>query len=232
MSKQQKIKKKFRVRNINLKLVEEKFEEGFEITREEDLDDSEKIIKVNAILNTIQEKIKSIKTVNDELCDLVDDEVELEGLFRSLTDFEISTSENMTKLQQIIKIEQPTTEKEKSKKVNKHSVKLPKLSIKPFGGDILEWCSFLDSFNSSIHQSSLNDVEKFNYFRGYLKDEALKTLEGLTLSEENYEKALNILKERYGDTDIVISRHMKELVSLPSVTSDSDLRNSVVFMML
>ena len=224
MSKQQKIKKKFKVRKINQKLVEEKFEEGFELTRGEDLDESEKVIKVTAILNNIQGKIKVIKTVNDELCDLIDDEEELERLFRSLTDFEISTSENMTKLQQMIKVEQPTTEREKSKKVNKHSVKLPKLSIKPFGGDIIEWCSFLDSFNSAIHQSSLSDVEKFNYLRGYLKDEALKTIEGLTLSEENYEKALNILKERYGNTDIIISRHMKELVSLPSVTSDSDLK--------
>ena len=41
-------------------------------------------------------------------------------------------------------------------------VKLPKLSIKKFSGDLTRWVTFWDSFNSSIHENpTLSSVDKF-----------------------------------------------------------------------
>ncbi len=49
-------------------------------------------------------------------------------------------------------------------------IKLPKLSIRPFDGDITQWTTFWDSYNSAIHaNTSLNDVDKFNYLRSLLR---------------------------------------------------------------
>ena len=43
-------------------------------------------------------------------------------------------------------------------------VKLPKLSIKKFNGELTKWVTFWDSFNSSIHTNpKLSSVDKFNY---------------------------------------------------------------------
>lgn len=42
-------------------------------------------------------------------------------------------------------------------------VRLPKLTIKPFNGDLTPWTIFWDSHESSIHKnSSLSDIDRFN----------------------------------------------------------------------
>ena len=56
-----------------------------------------------------------------------------------------------------------TEKEEKSKGSNsQHTVKLPKLTIKSFDGDVLEWNSFMDSFTSAVDKSSLKALFPFN----------------------------------------------------------------------
>jgi len=58
-------------------------------------------------------------------------------------------------------------------------VKLPKLSIKKFGGDLMKWVSFWDSFESSIHQNSLlSNIDKFNYLNSFLESTASESIAG------------------------------------------------------
>ena len=48
-------------------------------------------------------------------------------------------------------------------------VKLPKLSLKRFNGDMSKWMSFWDSFNSTAHQNPvLSNIDKFNYLSSVL----------------------------------------------------------------
>ena len=59
---------------------------------------------------------------------------------------------------------------ERTKKLN---VKLPKIELKRFNGDILKWTEFWDAFESTIHDNkSLHDVDKFNYLRSQLQGTA------------------------------------------------------------
>ena len=52
-------------------------------------------------------------------------------------------------------------------------IKLLKLTIHPFEGDINQWTTFWDSYNSAIHaNTSLNDVDKFNYLHSLLRGAA------------------------------------------------------------
>ena len=59
----------------------------------------------------------------------------------------------------------------------------------------------------------------------YLKEEPLNTTRGLTLSSENYARDVDILHERYGNKQILISSQMDVLVKLPRVASMSDIPN-------
>ena len=44
------------------------------------------------------------------------------------------------------------------------TVKLPKLTIQPFKGNLTTWITFWDSYKAAIHEnSSLSDIDKFNY---------------------------------------------------------------------
>ena len=54
------------------------------------------------------------------------------------------------------------------------TVKLPKLTIKSFKGDLTTWITFWDSYKAAIHEnSSLSDIDKFNYLRSLLQGPAL-----------------------------------------------------------
>ena len=81
-----------------------------------------------------------------------------------------------------------------------HRIKLPKLTIPLFDGDVAQWTPFWDSYDSAIHQnSSLNEVDKFNYLRSLLKGAARDTVSGLMLTAANYQEAIEILKRRFGN---------------------------------
>ena len=75
-------------------------------------------------------------------------------------------------------------------------MRLPKLELKKFGGQILRWQEFWDAFEATIHKKpSLQPIGKFNYLKAQLEDEALKSTGGLELTNTNYNVAIDILKE-------------------------------------
>ena len=83
--------------------------------------------------------------------------------------------------------------------VERNSVKLPRLEIKKFSGEPTDFQSFYDSFQAAVHQNeSLKDIEKFTYLRSLLGGGASRAIEGLAISDGNYNKAVKILEERYG----------------------------------
>ena len=95
--------------------------------------------------------------------------------------------------------------------------KLPKLTLDKFNGELLSWQSFWDQYSVAIHtNSSLSDIEKFNYLRSYLTEATGECIKDLSLTSANYEKAVEILKERYGSKQILISSYMDVLMKLPS----------------
>ena len=53
---------------------------------------------------------------------------------------------------------------------------------------------------------------------------AAATINGLSLSNANYDAAVTLLKERYGDPQKIINAHMDALVNLPSVENARDLQ--------
>ena len=101
---------------------------------------------------------------------------------------------------------------------SKTGVKLPKLVLKAFDGDALEWKPFIESFEAAVNvNDSLSAVEKFTYLKGYLQGNALQSINGFPLTNENYVEAINMLKERYGNPQLIISSHMNNLIKLERV---------------
>ena len=98
-----------------------------------------------------------------------------------------------------------------------HSVsRLPKLSLLSFSGDPLTWQTFWDSFSVAVDSSPvLSGVQKFNYLRTLLQGEAAKAVAGFPLTDANYSHSVEILKERFGQTQKVVNAHMQALLNLP-----------------
>ena len=105
-------------------------------------------------------------------------------------------------------------------------VKLPKISLPHFRGELLRWTAFWDSFESAVHSNSrLSEIDKFNYLRSLLEGSAYDAVAGLALSAANYGQAIEILKKRFGNKQLIVSKHMETLLSIGAVTSDSHLRD-------
>ena len=108
------------------------------------------------------------------------------------------------------------------------SVKLPKLEIQSFSGEKLKWAEFWDSFEAAVHlNTSLSEVEKLNYLMSKLSGEAKNSASGIQLSNDNYQVAVKLLKERYGDKPAVVTSHYTELINLkPAPNSPKGLRKT------
>lgn len=70
----------------------------------------------------------------------------------------------------------------------------------------------------------MNDVDKFQYLKSLLEGSAVNAISGLPLTNSNYKEAVAILKDRFGNKQVIISKHMDTLLQLPVVNDDDDLK--------
>ena len=98
--------------------------------------------------------------------------------------------------------------------------RLPKLTIPVFSGDILNWQSFWDCFETAVHDNTaLSGVQKLNYLRAQLQGGALRVITGLPLINDSYIDSVALLKDRYGQPHKLINAHMKALIDLSGPNS-------------
>ena len=106
-----------------------------------------------------------------------------------------------------------------------NTTKLPKLELKKFYGDPCKWPTFWDCFSTAIDKkTNLPDVDKFNYLKGLLEGSAAATISGLALTSENYKNAVELLRNRFGNEQVIINSHMNALMNMTSLKSASDLK--------
>ena len=139
----------------------------------------------------LQERLDTLKTLDEQILELVEDETKIATEIEEAADFNERIYECMVKIDSILCLKQ-----EKSDPVNQHpalaatagqsatkSTRLPKLILKKFNGEAYQWQSFWDSFSSSVDKNeSLSDVEKFNYLRSLCEQGAASTIAGLALT--------------------------------------------------
>ena len=162
-------------------------------------------------------------------------EVELEAkrkLTQTEQEMELKRTTTNIELKMKAEVEQKRLELEKQfgTSISRHTptIKLPKLELQKFNGDVLKWQEFWDSFDASIHRNpNLQPVDKFNYLKVELEGAASAVISGLELTNSNYEVAINLLQERYGRQDLMMDAHYSALMDLPvSLTVTAKLRET------
>ena len=110
------------------------------------------------------------------------------------------------------------------------TAKLPKLVLPKFRGEVTNWRSFWNSFNSAVHVNpGLSKIDKFNYLNSLLEGNAKRAIQGLTLSDANYDSAIEILQQRFGRQQQIISAHMEEILKIPPSHNDSPASLRLVY---
>ena len=176
----------------------------------------------------IKEREIELKKIQEDILEATEDDEDYDREMDTATEFEleIKTLEQKIKTilgkktKEIIDVERPPRTDEP-----KQTVRLPKLEIKKFGGEPTEWTQFYETFQTAIHSNKhISDVEKFTYLKGYLTNEAAASINGFSLTTNNYEKALELLKDRFGNEKLIVSTHMNNLLKLKPVTKDRDVK--------
>ena len=123
---------------------------------------------------TLEEKLGTLKLLDGEIIDLIEEDA-LATEIEQADDYKSDIYAALVKIDKALKLislaaiptpaptASPTHHEVPPIRVPEPSVRLPKLSIKPFSGDLTQWTTFWDSFNSAIHENpTLSDIDKFN----------------------------------------------------------------------
>ena len=125
-----------------------------------------------------------------------------------------------TQLEGLLQLEekrlQKTEEFESISLKSQSFVKLPEHDFEKYNGDVLRFQEFWDNFSMPVHDNKrLRPVEKLNYLRAKVEGKAKAAIAGLEITNDNYDVAVKILRERFGDPQAVISGHYTKLMDLP-----------------
>jgi hypothetical protein len=74
---------------------------------------------------------------------------------------------------------------------------------------------------SAVHNNvSISEVDKFTYLKSLVAKDAI---EGLPRRAANYKEAVSILQKRFGNKQLIISRHMENFLWVEVVSSVHDI---------
>ena len=127
--------------------------------------------------------------------------------------FEIQLHEAKMKLQ--AELVKPDSESSAKHPAVNLQAKLPKLEITKFNGTYADWPRFWGQYSESIDKTSVPPVTKFSYLRELLCEKARRAIEALPYTAEGYNRAVVILKDRFGKDSEIIKAYVKEILDLP-----------------
>ncbi|GFQ81743.1 integrase catalytic domain-containing protein [Trichonephila clavata] len=200
------------------------------------------ILKPDITVEDLEESIELLTERGEEL-KLIDSQIEsliqvdqIEVEFESIEEYKekitrtrfktrkliqkISKGSNANNSWQDSKISLNSSSQNETQTKEKERIKLPKLTIPKFYGEISEWLNFWNAFKSAIHENeNVCKIDKFNYLRSFLGGSAFSLIDGLELTAEHYDHSIDILKERFASL-IIYKKNIRSLESL-SVKKDS-----------
>ena len=93
--------------------------------------------------------------------------------------------------------------------------RLPKLQMPEFDGEIAEWQTFWNSYESTVHlNATLSDVQKFTYLRSLIHGSASSAIAGFPLTNANYSNAIDLLKQRFRQPHKINANYMPSLIDI------------------
>ena len=105
-----------------------------------------------------------------------------------------------------------------STKEAKSGIKLPKMNVPTFNGNILKWNTFWQQFDVAIHsKTQLKDAENLAYRRDALKDGPTRNVvEGLSQDADYYKEAIRCLQRCYDRPHLIHQEHVRAIYEAPS----------------
>ena len=192
-------------------------------TLDSDTPDRDRIASLKLTLN---EKVDTLNKLDSEIIELTAKDG-LESEIQQSDEYKVKIYDALTKVLDKATTPAPAATPAAATVASDHGakVKLPRITLPHFNGNLMKWPTFWDSYESALHKKKyLRDVDKFNYLRSLLDRSAYDAIAGLTLSAANYREAVDILKKRFGNKRMIIFKHIKT-INAEAVSSDTHLKD-------
>lgn len=169
--------------------------------------------------------MQEIKTLDDSLIDLMadDDKCDEDSINKEIEEMQNYSDAFITlkrKVNEVLNVNKlnsndimKTSEYDYSKSKR---YKLPKLNIKPFDSQLINYLSFWSAFEKIHEDPDLDDCDKFQYLLQSVEPgtRARQLLESYPITGINYSKAVAAFQERFGNTDLLIEVYVREFLKL------------------
>ena len=166
----------------------------------------------------VNANMKDIQEMNDQINDLYlsdvsgNYEVQFEAEISAQTDYDLDIG---SKLKSICSVDVKSSV---NVQPSNCILKLPELKCDTFSGEgssNLEFFEFMTKFDNIVGlRDNLSKSTKFTYLKTYLKGYALKLVQHLTVTDENYDEALKLLRAEFLNINALIHDLFKKLLEL------------------
>ncbi|KAH8033841.1 hypothetical protein HPB51_016613 [Rhipicephalus microplus] len=90
----------------------------------------------------------------------------------------------------------------------------------------MEWHPFWEQYQQAIHDNDvISDEEKFLYLHSALSGRAAEPVAGIQATKAKYNTVIELLKEHFRYTSLLIQEHVTPLLYLPTVRSRHEVRD-------
>ena len=197
-------------------------------------DSGDRVSRLQSLQSLIKSKQSKLESLDSQICVEVSDE-DFEKEVDEAHSYEQNIFLTLTKIANNLSLEEkPSSNQNRESDQNLNisnlsnssnkNVKLPKLDIPLFSGDPLQYQAFRQNFLISIDSNqNLEDVEKFLYLKNLLKGDALSAIQGLEITNSNYQEALKTIQRRFGDNKLLVSSFVNVLMKLSPVKSSQNV---------
>ena len=138
-------------------------------------------INCKTLLKKILATESKVTELSYRIQDLMLDDNELSEYLKNSIAFKMKLKKSKRKLQKFLEYHpESSVPIEIRRDVRRNDgVKLPKIVLRKFSSDPLDWISFKETFEAAAHGSdSISNIEKFTYLKTYLDKSALQAIEG------------------------------------------------------
>ncbi|XP_054287608.1 uncharacterized protein LOC129003337 [Macrosteles quadrilineatus] len=202
--------------------------------------DEQDIHNIQGKLSSLEGKIEELKTLDREIFDfLLDseaDEEELNEEVRLADEYVEKFSRISLAVQSRLIRSRATSPNSNGSVMSKSTavrtkLRLPTIEFTKFSGDLKDWLPFWAQFKRIDDDENIDDIDKYHYLvqATLANSRARQLVESYPATSENYSKALQSLKSRFGRDDLLIEVYIRELLKLVLSNLNSKVEVSFIY---
>ena len=89
---------------------------------------------------------------------------------------------------------------------------MPKLVISKFNGTRQDWFRFWGQFSSQILKANVQVLTRFLYLKEFVEVKVRNLIDGLSFTEEGYDKVKTLLEKCFARTSEVVGVHVRNIL--------------------